>query len=103
MFKRTIISLAFALLVPTAAVQAAKPTTTSGKIGASVLQTVHNHSKLLTFPVLIYTLSQLSKPNETFGDAMAESIMAGIAWYAAETIVGTTTSALMQNFGIDPI
>lgn len=101
MFNHKSILFALALALPVTALNATKPTTTAGKIGASVVQTVHKHRKLISLPIANANL--LTKKLDSMSDAIMVGIISGIKWALIEILLETTTTSLMNNFDIDPI
>lgn len=103
MFKRLILLLSLALLVPTTAIHAAKPETFLGKLGASAIQFTNYHRDLLTFPVVIWTFNRINNPNNEFPTMLIPALISLFPWCIASNVLNTSTKALMQNFDIDPI
>lgn len=100
MLKQTILySFIFASLINTVPAYAAKPTSVPGKIGAGLLQLVHRHSYLATFPSapLIYCKSKRFHPDKTAW------VLSLIGWILAGKVTKTTTKIIMDACNIDPI
>lgn len=97
MFKQlTISAIALSLLV--ASLPAAKPTAVAGKIGTSIVQTVHRHPFWTSFFTLGGTLATLKmiKPDVKVPNPI-------LLWLGGGVLLLAGAEALIKNFEIETL